>query len=96
MRRSRAALPTSASRRLARQRRQRSSRAAYQRYLVKFAGPEWERLRDRGAWLQRPLWASTITKNPAYSEVLNASELIGPDGINTMPTQTLRASPATA
>jgi transaldolase len=52
-----------------------SARVAYQRYRAKFAGPAWERLRDRGA---RPLWASTGTKNPGYSDVLYVSELIGP------------------
>src|SRR5512132_1319938 len=68
-----------------------SARVAYQRYRAKFAGPGWERLRDRGARRQRPLWASTGTKNPAYSDVLYVAELIGPDVISTMPEQTLRA-----
>ena len=68
-----------------------NARVAYQRYLTKFAGPEWEQLRARGARTQRPLWASTGTKDPAYSDVLYVSELIGPDVINTMPEQTLRA-----
>jgi transaldolase len=68
-----------------------NARLAYQSYLAKFAGPEWERLRERGARPQRPLWASTGTKNPAYSDVLYVSELIGADTINTMPEQTLRA-----
>jgi len=68
-----------------------SARVAYQRYLAKFAGPAWERLRDRGARPQRPLWASTGTKNPAYSDVRYVAELIGPDVINTMPEHTLRA-----
>jgi transaldolase len=68
-----------------------SARVAYQRYLAKFAGPEWERLQVVGAKRQRPLWASTGTKNPDYSDVLYVSELIGPDVINTMPDHTLRA-----
>jgi transaldolase len=68
-----------------------NARVAYQRYLTKFAGPEWEQLRAHGARTQRPLWASTGTKDPAYSDVLYVSELIGPDVINTMPEQTLRA-----
>src|SRR2546421_5620527 len=68
-----------------------SARVAYQRYRAKFAGPGWERLRDRGARRQRPLWASTGTKNPAYPDVLYVTELIGPDVIRTMPEQTLRA-----
>jgi transaldolase len=68
-----------------------SARVAYQRYLAKFAGPAWERLRDLGARPQRPLWASTGTKNPDYSDVRYVAELIGPDVINTMPEHTLRA-----
>jgi transaldolase len=68
-----------------------SARVAYQRYLTRFAGPEWERLADRGAKRQRPLWASTGTKNPDYPDVLYVSELVGPDVVNTMPEQTLRA-----
>jgi transaldolase len=68
-----------------------SARVAYQRYLAKFCGPEWERLANVGAKRQRPLWASTGTKNPQCSDVLYVSELIGPDVVNTMPEQTLRA-----
>jgi transaldolase len=68
-----------------------SARVAYQRYLAKFSGPEWERLERRGAKRQRPLWASTGTKNPEYSDVLYVAELIGPDVVNTMPEATLRA-----
>jgi transaldolase len=68
-----------------------SARVAYQRYLAKFAAPEWQRLEALGAQRQRPLWASTGTKNPAYSDVLYVAELIGQDVINTMPEQTLRA-----
>jgi transaldolase len=68
-----------------------SARVAYQRYQAKFAGPDWERLQALGARTQRPLWASTGTKDPRYSDVLYVSELIGPDVINTMPEQTLRA-----
>jgi transaldolase len=68
-----------------------SARVAYQRYQAKFTGPGWQGLRDRGARPQRPLWASTGTKNPAYSDVLYVAELIGPDVVSTMPEQTLRA-----
>ena len=68
-----------------------SARAAYQRFLARFKGPEWERLESRGAKRQRPLWASTGTKDPTYSDVLYVSELIGPTVVNTMPEQTLRA-----
>ncbi len=68
-----------------------SARVAYQRYQAKFSGPEWERLRELGAQRQQPLWASTGTKNPAYSDVRYVFELIGPGVINTMPEHTLRA-----
>jgi transaldolase len=68
-----------------------SARVAYQRYLTKFAGREWERLEDLGSKRQRPLWASTGTKNPDYSDVLYVSELIGPDVVSTMPEHTLGA-----
>jgi transaldolase len=68
-----------------------SARVAYQRFLAKFAGANWERLQQQGAKRQRLLWASTGTKNPAYSDVQYVAELIGPDVVNTMPEQTLRA-----
>ena len=68
-----------------------SARVAYQRYLAKFAGQQWEQLERVGARRQRPLWASTGTKNPDYSDVLYVSELIGPEVVNTMPEHTLRA-----
>ena len=68
-----------------------SARVAYQHYRAAFSGPGWERLRELGARPQRPLWASTGTKNPAYSDVRYVAELIGPDVINTMPEHTLQA-----
>jgi transaldolase len=68
-----------------------SARVAYQRYLARFAGTAWDDLARLGAKRQRPLWASTGTKNPDYSDVLYVVELIGPDVISTMPEQTLRA-----
>jgi transaldolase len=68
-----------------------SAMVAYQRYLTRFSGPQWEHLLALGARTQRPLWASTQTKNPAYSDVLYVEGLIGPDVVNTMPEQTLRA-----
>ena len=68
-----------------------SARVAYQHYLSAFTGPGWERLQELGARPQRPLWASTGTKNPDYSDVRYVTELIGPDVINTMPEQTLNA-----
>jgi transaldolase len=68
-----------------------NARVAYQRYQATFTGPRWERLQQFGARPQRPLWASTGTKNPAYSDVRYLAQLIGPSVINTMPEQTLRA-----
>jgi transaldolase len=69
-----------------------NARVAYQRYLAKFSGPGWEeRLRGLGARTQRPLWASTGTNDPQYSDVRYVSELVGPDVVNTMPEMTLRA-----
>lgn len=57
----------------------------------KFSGPRWERLAGAGAVPQRPLWASTSTKNPSYPDTLYVDELIGPDTVNTLPEQTLEA-----
>jgi transaldolase len=68
-----------------------SARAAYERYRAKFSGPTWVPLLQQGATPQRPLWASTGTKDPRYPDVHYVSELIGPDVVNTMPQQTLRA-----
>ena len=64
---------------------------AYGRYLERFAGERWDALRAQGARQQRPLWASTGTKDPAYSDVLYVERLIAPGVVNTMPEQTLRA-----
>jgi transaldolase len=64
---------------------------AYGRYLDRFGGERWEALRQAGAAPQRPLWASTGTKDPRYSDVLYVERLIAPGVINTMPEQTLRA-----
>ena len=64
---------------------------AYGRYRDRFSGERWLRLRRAGARPQRPLWASTGTKDPAYSDVLYVERLIAPDAINTMPEATLRA-----
>ena len=68
-----------------------NAKMAYERFRATFAGPRWEALRSRGANLQRPLWASTSTKNPAYSDVLYVQELIGRDTVNTMPLSTIEA-----
>jgi transaldolase len=64
---------------------------AYARYCVRFADPRWLALRDAGARPQRPLWASTGTKDASYSDVLYVEDLIAPDVVNTMPEATLRA-----
>ncbi|HEX7299791.1 MAG TPA: transaldolase [Solirubrobacteraceae bacterium] len=64
---------------------------AYDRYRERFADERWRALHDAGARPQRPLWASTGTKDPAYSDVLYVEELIAPDVVNTMPEATLRA-----
>jgi transaldolase len=68
-----------------------NARLAYARYRDRFADPRWAALREAGGRPQRPLWASTATKDPAYSDVLYVEELIAPDVINTMPEATLRA-----
>ena len=68
-----------------------NARVAYQRFGAKFQGPEWERLAGLGARRQKPLWASTGTKNKAYSDVMYVADLIGPDVVNTMPENTLHA-----
>jgi transaldolase len=67
------------------------AQVAYQRFLSTFTGPGWEALAAKGAHLQRPLWASTSTKNTAYSDLLYIDNLIGPHTVNTMPDATLDA-----
>jgi transaldolase len=64
---------------------------AYQHFLSQFAGDRWERLAQRGARVQRPLWASTSTKNPEFSDTLYVDNLIGPDTVNTLPEGTIAA-----
>ena len=68
-----------------------NARRAYAVFEQRFAGPRWAALRAKGARLQRPLWASTGTKNPAYRDVLYVEQLIGPHTVNTMPPLTLDA-----
>jgi transaldolase len=62
---------------------------AYQRFLRVFSGRRWEALAAKGAKVQRPLWASTSTKNPAYPDLVYVDTLIGPDTVNTMPDETI-------
>ncbi len=68
-----------------------NARLAYKHFLHAFGGPRWERLAAAGATKQRPLWASTSTKNPSYRDVIYVEELIGPDTVNTVPPETLDA-----
>ena len=67
------------------------ARCAYALFTERFSGPRWEALVARGAKVQRPLWASTSTKNPAYPDLLYVDSLIGPDTVNTMPDETIAA-----
>src|SRR3954470_11580584 len=68
-----------------------NAKLAYQHYLETFTGPRWDALEAKGAKVQRPLWASTSTKNPDYRDVLYVEELIGPETVNTMPLETIEA-----
>ena len=68
-----------------------NAKLAYRLFQQRFGGPRWAALQARGAQVQRPLWASTSTKNPAYRDVLYVEELVGPDTVNTMPPATLDA-----
>jgi transaldolase len=68
-----------------------NAKLAYKLFTSKFAGPRWEALKTHGARVQRPLWASTSTKNPAYRDVMYVEELIGPDTVDTMPPATIDA-----
>ncbi|HEX9939544.1 MAG TPA: transaldolase [Longimicrobium sp.] len=68
-----------------------NAKLAYERFTQVFAGARWERLRAQGARVQRPLWASTSTKNPAYRDVIYVEELVGPETVNTVPLATLKA-----
>ncbi len=64
---------------------------AYEQFEQRFSGPRWEALAAKGAHVQRPLWASTSTKNPAYPDLLYVDNLIGPHTVNTMPDGTVAA-----
>ena len=67
------------------------AKLAYALFCSRFRGPRWDALSDRGARLQRPLWASTSTKNPEYPDTMYVDNLIGPDTVNTMPDATIDA-----
>jgi len=68
-----------------------NAKLAYQLFGQRFSGPRWDALAARGALPQRPLWASTSTKNPVYPDLLYVDSLIGPHTINTMPEGTIAA-----
>ncbi len=68
-----------------------NAQLAYKLFLDEFSSPRWQPLKAKGARLQRPLWASTSTKNPEYRDVMYVEELIGPDTVNTMPPATIDA-----
>ena len=68
-----------------------NAKLAYRLFRERFSGPRWALLAAKGAQLQRPLWASTSTKNPAYRDVVYVEQLIGTDTVNTMPPNTLEA-----
>src|SRR5579864_3272173 len=69
-----------------------NAKIAYSKFKEIFQGERWERLKSKGARIQRVLWASTGTKNPDYSDTLYVDNLIGPDTINTIPPATLKAA----
>jgi transaldolase len=66
-----------------------NAKMAYQLFVTKFGGARWNALEAKGARVQRPLWASTSTKNAAYRDVLYVETLIGPNTVNTMPPRTI-------
>ncbi len=68
-----------------------NSRVIYARFEEVFSGQRWETLANKGARLQRPLWGSTSSKNPAYPDTMYVDELIGPHTVNTVPPETLAA-----
>lgn len=68
-----------------------NAKVVYQDYLAAFGTDAWKALAAKGARVQRPLWASTGTKNPAYSDLLYVENLVGPDTVNTVPEKTLEA-----
>jgi transaldolase len=69
-----------------------NAKVAYGAFQEIFSGEKWDRLKAAGANVQRPLWASTSTKNPDYPDTLYVDELIGPDTVNTMPDATIEAA----
>lgn len=68
-----------------------NAQLAYELFLKETASPRWKALAAKGATVQRPLWASTSTKNKSYRDVMYVEQLIGPDTVNTMPPATIVA-----
>jgi transaldolase len=68
-----------------------NAKNVYRRFKEVFGSERWQRLASKGGRVQRPLWASTSTKNPAYPDTLYVDNLIGPDTVNTLPPETLEA-----
>ena len=68
-----------------------NAKLAYRLFSERFSGSRWNALAARGARVQRPLWASTSTKNPTYRDVIYVEELVGPQTVNTLPPATLEA-----
>jgi transaldolase len=69
-----------------------NARLAYELYEQQLATPRWEALKAKGAKVQRPLWASTSTKDPAFPDTMYVVDLVAPDTVNTMPEATLHAT----
>ncbi|MEP6766501.1 MAG: transaldolase, partial [Gemmatimonadaceae bacterium] len=68
-----------------------NAKLAYRLFTNAFSGTRWDALSNQGALVQRPLWASTSTKNPDYRDVMYVEELAGPDTVNTLPPATIEA-----
>jgi transaldolase len=71
-----------------------NARLAYELFEQRLATPRWSALRDRGARVQRPLWASTSVKDPSFADTMYVVELVAPDTVNTMPESTMHATQA--
>lgn len=69
-----------------------NAKLAYKLFRERFSGPRFEAIAQKGGRRQRPLWASTSTKNPAYPDLLYVDSLVGKDTVNTVPPQTLEAA----
>ena len=86
-----AAIGTDAARALGGKAGVANAQLAYELFLERFSGPRWDALAARGARVQRPLWASTSTKDPSFPDTMYVDQLIGPHTVNTAPDETLAA-----